>query len=164
MGDKMSTEIERKFLINKEIEAPPLTNGVPIKQLGFGERGAWSRVRIYGDKGFLTIKGPLDNITRMEYEYEIPLIDAEDIFKQFSKILPSIEKTRFKTQISGHTWEIDVFEGKNKGLVISEIELSSEEEEFVLPEWAGKEVSKDLRYFNSFLAKNPYCDWLEINK
>jgi adenylate cyclase len=116
------------------------------------------RVRIYGEKAFLTIKGKNQNLTRKEFEYEIPLLDAQNLLELCEK--PIIEKIRFLLSHHTNTWEIDVFEGENKGLIVAEIELTSEEESINIPSWVGEEVSTDSKYYNSSLLVNPYCSWV----
>jgi adenylate cyclase len=150
-------EIERKFLVDSE-KWHPTGKGIKMKQ-GYlsidPERTV--RVRLAGKYSFLTIKGKLTGFSRTEMEYEIPLADAEiliDLCLDFP-----VEKTRYVENIDGFDWEIDVFEGKNKGLIIAEIELDNENQKFNFPEWIVKEVSNDLRYFNSALSKNPYSAW-----
>jgi adenylate cyclase len=116
------------------------------------------RVRVYGDKAFLTIKGKNQNLTRKEFEYEIPLQDAQNLLELCEK--PIIEKTRFLLSHHTNIWELDVFEGENKGLIVAEIELTSEEESINIPSWVGEEVSTDSKYYNSSLLANPYCNWV----
>lgn len=150
-------EIERKFLIDTE-RWKPSGIGVPMIQ-GYlsvdPERVV--RVRIAGEKGFLTIKGKPKGIVRTELEYEIPRIEAE-ILMEMCHDLP-VEKTRFTEKIEGLIWEIDVFNGKNAGLVMAEVELENENQQVDLPHWIKIEVSHDKRYFNSWLSKNPYSKW-----
>ena len=152
------TEIERKFLV-KEGKWKAGKNGIQIKQgylLSEPERTV--RIRIAGEMAFITIKGKMQNISRPEFEYEIPVADALQMIKLCRSGI--IEKTRFIEQVGGKTWEIDVFEGANYGLVLAEIELDSEDEKFELPAWAGKEVTSDYRYYNSWLSVNPYSEWV----
>jgi adenylate cyclase len=149
----MSTEIERKFLIADTV---PAYGGMHIKQGMLKDRDPMVRVRVYGSKAFLTVKGPQVGITRPEFEYEIPVEDAEAMFAYCTDF---VEKTRWLARTSTHVWEIDVFEGDNDGLVVAEVELQSEDEEFEKPRWAGEEVTHDPRYLNSNLAKNPYKNW-----
>jgi CYTH domain-containing protein len=115
------------------------------------------RVRIADDKAFLTIKGNLKGITRDEFEYPIPVDDAKELLKMGGEY--RVEKTRYIQEIDGKKWEIDVFHGKNSGLVVAEIELRSESEKIELPEWIIREVSSDERYFNFNLATKPYTTW-----
>ena len=150
-------EIERKFLINTDLWKPK-GNGTKIKQ-GYlsvdPERVV--RVRIAGEKAFLTIKGKLSGIVRTELEYKIPKNEAEVLLKMCLNF--PIEKTRFKERSGNVTWEIDVFEGGNKGLIVAEVELRAENQSVDLPEWIGDEVSADIRYYNSCLSENPFTKW-----
>ena len=115
------------------------------------------RVRVADDKAFLTIKGNLSGITRDEFEYEIPVEDATQMMNLRTGSI--VEKTRYIYEFSGKTWEIDVFEGENSGLIVAEIELENEDEAFDKPAWLLDEVSTDDRYFNFSLSKNPYKKW-----
>lgn len=150
-------EIERKFLIKTELWKP-IEKGTEIKQ-GYlsvnPERVV--RVRIAGEKSFLTIKGKSIGLTRPEYEYEIPKNEAEELLRLCLDY--PVEKMRYKEKINGLTWEIDVFSGANSGLVIAEVELTSEEQKLDLPVWIGEEVSDDYRYYNSWLSGNPFSKW-----
>ncbi len=156
--DNMGLEIERKFLIKDDSWEKGAKKGISIKQ-GYlnstAERTV--RIRIYGDDAFLTVKGRNKNLTRKEFEYQIPLKEAFDLLDICEK--PLIEKTRFLLSKNNSTWEIDVFEGKNKGLIVAEIELTTEEESFDSPSWLGREVSLDSKYYNSSLITNPYSNW-----
>jgi CYTH domain-containing protein len=109
------------------------------------------RVRTKGVKGFLTIKGPTIGISRAEYEYEIPVHEAEELIQQFA--VQYIEKVRYEITVGNHVWEVDEFYGKHAGLMLAEIELSSEDELFEHPEWVTIEVSHDTSYFNSNLIQ-----------
>jgi len=154
----MGLEIERKFLIKNDDWKEKSDSGQIIKQGYLNldvERTV--RVRIINGKGVLTIKGKTVKTTRLEFEYEIPLEEAKEILKLSEKSI--IEKTRYEIPDNGKIWEIDIFEGENKGLEIAEIELSNEDEEIVIPKWIGKEVSEDSRYYNSSLIKNPFKNW-----
>ena len=150
-------EIERKFLVKTE-KWKPLDKGTHIKQ-GYlsvdPERVV--RVRVAGEKAFLTIKGKPAGIVRTELEYEIPKNEAEVLLKLCLEF--PIEKTRYKERIGNIVWEIDVFEGENKGLVLAEVELANENQEIDLPDWVGEEVSIDSRYYNAWLSQNPYSKW-----
>ena len=153
----MGVEIERKFLVSSNNWR---TLGVPVHYaqgylVSDGYRTV--RIRVAGEKGFLTIKGISKGLSRPEFEYEIPVVEAIDMFKLCS--LPVIEKFRTKVVFDGKTWEVDEFQGENKGLIMAEIELKSEDETFLIPPWIGKEVTGDIRYFNSRLAVNPYKHW-----
>lgn len=144
-------EIERKFLVDKVLwahQAKP--EGQKIKQaylLNSPEKTI--RVRTKGTKGFLTIKGPTLGISRAEYEYEIPVYEAEELIQQFA--VKYIEKTRYEITVGKHIWEVDEFGGKLAGLMLAEIELAAEDELFERPEWVTLEVSEDVNYFNSNL-------------
>ena len=146
-------EIERKFLVNDEVnDVLKFSSFKAIKQ-GYMhvEPEKTIRVRTKGDKGFLTIKGKTVGITRSEFEYEIPLEDAEQLLTQFCpKVL---EKKRYDVFYANHKWEIDVFEGKLSGLIIAEIELNSEDEAYKKPSWISTEVSEDPEYINSKLIE-----------
>ena len=115
------------------------------------------RVRVLGEKGFITIKGTTIAFTKPEFEYEIPLEDAKEMIGMFGEKL--IDKVRYLFPMGNHTWEVDVFYGDNAGLIVAEIELTSEDENFSKPEWVDQEVTGDLRYSNSSLQGNPYCNW-----
>ena len=144
----MAHEIERKFLITGEAWRE-LAKGTAYRQ-GYlstvKERTV--RVRTIDDKGFLTIKGITVGATRAEYEYEIPAGDANEMLDDLCE-QPIIEKKRYKVPLDGFIWEIDEFGGVNEGLIVAEIELESEDQEFNKPDWIGDEVSGDPRYFNS---------------
>jgi len=150
-------EIERKFLVDK-LKWSPSTKGEKIIQgyLSIGENSV-VRVRVKGEKAFLTIKGNHQGITRTEMEYEIPVPDAKILLEMC--LDHPVEKTRYKEEIAGKIWEIDVFEGQNQGLLMAEVELTSEDEVVGIPDWATKEVSADGRYFNAWLSKHPFCTW-----
>ncbi|MCF7791320.1 MAG: CYTH domain-containing protein [Victivallales bacterium] len=155
----MGLEIERKFLV-KNLNFLKGVTGVKYSQ-GYipSDGNPGLRIRIAGDKGFITLKSNLKGIkVRREFEYEIPVKDAEEML-QFFCLKPYIEKYRYKLDINGRTWEIDVFEGDNKGLVLAEVELDDENQQVEKPEWIEKEVTGDCRYQNSSLAVNPYCSW-----
>ncbi len=156
----MPEEIERKFLVDiNKLTLPE--KGEEIKQ-GYipvsSETQTVVRVRIKQPNAYLTIKGGNKGAVRAEYEYPIPLSDAEEILTQLCQ-KPLIEKTRYKIQVDAHVWDIDIFFGDNAGLTIAEIELSHEQEKFVLPAWALEEVTYDKRYYNSNLILNPFKDW-----
>jgi CYTH domain-containing protein len=144
-------EIERKFLINESLWAKlnkPIPNRIQQGYLS-DDSNCTVRVRTKGQKGFLTIKGKSVGISRSEFEYEIPLAEAEEMIAEFcSKVL---SKDRYEIQFGKHVWEVDVFHGKLAPLIIAEIELSREDESFEMPEWVEKEVSDDLEYYNSRL-------------
>lgn len=154
----MGVEIERKFLID-ETKLPTLQNGYTIKQ-GYIQTidHTTVRIRVRGQEAFLTIKGKSQGASRLEFEYPIPLNDAEEMLTNLCHA-SRVEKTRYLIEYEGHTWEVDIFEGSNKGLMIAEIELKSEDEAFPLPEWVTKEVTEDVRYFNANLVEKPYKSW-----
>jgi adenylate cyclase len=154
----MAFEIERKFLINDDSWNMDSDNGTLLRQGYLNSKAERTvRVRISGNKGILTIKGKNENLTRKEFEYQIPLDEAMNLLQLCEK--PIIEKTRYLIIKDKHTWEIDVFEGENKGLIVAEIELTSEQETFEIPSWLGKEVSFETKYYNSSLIANPYSKW-----
>lgn len=155
----MAQEIERKFLVKGDFKsfstkATRITQGylssVPERIV---------RVRIKGDKGFITIKGKSNasGINRYEWEKEIPVSEIEELLKICEPGV--IDKRRFLVKVGAHTYEVDEFYGENQGLVVAEIELAAEEEEFEKPLWLGEEVSGDVRYYNSMLIKNPFTKW-----
>jgi len=154
----MALEIERKFLLKNDNWKALVKEEILIKQ-GYlnSEKERTVRVRTYGDKGVITIKGKTNNLTRKEFEYAIPLTEALQMLEIAEK--PIIEKTRFVVINNGNTWEIDVFEGMNNGLLVAEIELESENEKFEIPEWIGQEVSTDPKYYNACLIKHPFTAW-----
>lgn len=153
----MAIEIERKFLVlNPDFLKG--RQGTEYKQGYLNREGATVRVRIAGENAFLTIKGKSDGISRLEYEYAIPRTEANEMLANLCA-LPPIEKTRYLIDFAGKCWEVDVFHGANKGLIVAEIELNDVDEHFEKPDWLGEEVSHDPRYFNSQLASNPFCTW-----
>ena len=154
----MGEEIERKFLVSGEAWRET-AEGTRYRQ-GFlsTEPERTVRVRVAGPRGSITVKGKSVGARRAEFEYEIPVADAERMLDTLCK-RPLIEKVRYVLAVGAHTWEIDVFEGDNAGLVVAEIELRREDEAFERPEWVGNEVTDDPRYFNSNLVANPYRTW-----
>ncbi len=153
----MPSEIERKFLVTGDSwrDSSP---GVRIAQ-GYltQDTERTVRVRIGGEKAWLTVKGRSVGISRAEFEYEIPVSEARELL---GLCLPSvIDKTRHEVPHAGHVWEVDVFHGENDGLIVAEVELEDESDSPELPEWVGDEVSSDARYFNSRLAVVPYAKW-----
>ena len=153
----MPLEIERKFLVDPE-KWTPKDQGIRLVQAYLSiEPNPTVRVRIAGEKAFLTIKGRTETISRPEFEYEIPCLDAHELLK--IAISYRVEKIRYKEMHEGFLWEIDVFSGKNEGLIMAEIELDSEDQEFSLPNWLFNEVSGDRRYYNSYLSEHPFQEW-----
>ncbi len=155
----MGQEIERKFLIKSDAWRAQVGESTRLIQ-GYLARGEQSaiRVRIKGNKAELNIKQTVDGIHRLEYEYEIPLDDAQEILDRVA-LRPLIDKTRHHVSIGPHLWEIDEFHGENAGLIVAEIELDDADEVFERPDWLGEEVSTDQRYFNSSLSARPYTTW-----
>ena len=155
----MATEIERKFLMKSDAwrEGPP---GVKICQ-GYlaRDRERAVRVRLMGAEAFLTVKGAGEGITRSEFEYPVPLADAQEML---TLCLPSpVEKVRHERHHAGSLWEVDEFLGDNAGLVVAEIELDAEHSDFEKPDWLGEEVTHDPRYLNACLAEHPWREWGE---
>jgi adenylate cyclase len=154
----MAKEIERKFLV-KDNTWRGQDGGKHYRQ-GYlstvKERTV--RVRTTGDKGFITIKEISVGATRSEYEYEIPLADAIEMLDRLCE-RPLIEKTRYRILNEGLVWEIDKFEGGNRGLIVAEVELKDETQSITLSVWVGQEVTDDPRYFNANLVANPFSQW-----
>ena len=155
----MAQEIEKKFLVAGEFKesakkATRITQGylssVPERTV---------RVRVKGEKGYITVKGIGNDsgASRFEWEKEIPVEDAQELLKICEPGV--IDKTRYLVDCDGHTFEVDEFYGDNEGLVVAEVELSDENEAFTRPSWLGEEVTGDKKYYNSMLMKNPYKNW-----
>ena len=158
----MAVEIERKFLVTGEGWRAS-GGGVRLSQ-GYlnRDKARTVRVRRAGSQAFLTIKGATQGATRAEFEYEIPLADAEQLLALCDG--PVVEKHRHVVEHGGVTWEVDEFLGANAGLVVAEIELRSEDQAFERPPWLGAEVTHDARYFNSNLAAHPYAAWASASR
>ncbi|MEZ5186228.1 MAG: CYTH domain-containing protein [Candidatus Nanopelagicales bacterium] len=157
----MGVEIERKFLVVGDAWRSEVTQATHIVQGYLASTPSLTlRVRIRGDQAYLTIKGSSHGICRSEYEYEVPLADAEAMLAELAQG-PVIDKVRHIVPIAGHSWEVDVFAGDNAGLVMAEVELASDAEDVHLPAWAGEEVSDDSRYYNVNLAANPFSRWAD---
>lgn len=154
----MGVEIERKFLV-KSLDFKNLATSKHLYKQGYieGPLIATVRVRTIEDKGFLTVKSKSVNYSRNEYEYEIPLADAEQMLSNLCG--NKVEKYRYIVWHGNKRWEVDEMIGANEGLLIAELELEAESETFELPEWVGEEVTHDFRYRNSYLAINPYKNW-----
>lgn len=154
----MGREIERKFLVY----GTAWKHGVDGKLVRQGylsmDQERTMRVRAVADRGWLTIKGLMRGVTRVEHEYEIPLADAVQLLDTLCH-QPVVEKTRYEIRYGGHLWEVDEFHGANEGLVVAEVELGSEDETFEQPPWLGDEVSHDPRYFNANLVRHPFKIW-----
>jgi len=143
----MAKEIERKFLIHPDL-LPPLEGGKRISQ-GYVRTDGKSvvRARIKGEEAFLTLKGEVKGFTCSEFEYKIPTADAAQIIEELCRG-NTVDKMRYEIIHGQHTWEVDVFEGRNKGLIVAEVELQSEKEKVTLPEWIAEEVTGQIKYFN----------------
>jgi len=154
----MPVEIERKFLVK----------GERWRTLGKGRRyrqgylctvpARTVRVRLAGDEGFITIKGESSGAQRAEYEYMIPADDAEAMLTDLCE-RPLIDKTRYRIEYQGLVWEVDEFDGENRGLVIAEVELDTADQRVDLPDWVGAEVTEDPRYYNASLVAHPFSKW-----
>lgn len=153
----MAEEIERKFLVD----------GSEWRTLGRGEvfrQGYLStvkertvRIRVVGEQAWITVKGLTVGATRSEFEYSIPLADAEQMLELCEQ--PIIEKTRYVVEMGGLRWEVDEFTGANRGLVVAEVELDDPDQSIELPDWIGTEVTDDPRYYNANLIDHPYSAW-----
>lgn len=154
----MGKEIERKFLV-KDDSFKNLAQGSKYRQ-GYlnSMKERVVRVRTIDDKGFLTVKGITTGATRVEYEYEIPVKDADAMLDDLCE-KPLIEKNRYKIGFESFIWEVDEFFGENQGLIVAEVELEREDQHFEKPEWISEEVTGDPKYFNSNLIQNPYSKW-----
>jgi CYTH domain-containing protein len=155
----MGLEIERKFLVDhekwKQVKKP---KGTPYRQ-GYllNDELRTIRVRVTDKKGYITLKGATSGISRKEFEYDIPLADGIELLDNFAR--SQVEKTRYRIRFKGKLWEVDEFSGENKGLILAEIELKEEKEEFDKPAWVTRDVSDDERYYNSSLSVKPFSKW-----
>ena len=155
----MPKEIERKFIVIDDSWKNYVVGKVKLKQAYIAKNEICIvRVRTSAEKAWLTVKGRQTGFTRSEFEYHIPVADAEEMMGEFSPD-KQIVKTRFFINYHGDEWIIDVFEKNNAGLILAEIELENEKQTFDLPPWVGKEVSSDFKYTNSSLAEYPYNKW-----
>ena len=154
----MGVEIERKFLLQgdawRALGEPTLLRQGYLS----ADPARTVRVRIEGARAFLTIKGESVGATRGEWEYPIPVQEAAELLDQLCQ-QPLVEKYRRRIAVGAHTWEVDEFLGANAGLAVAEIELASEDEAFDKPDWIGREVTGEARYFNSNLIRHPYSQW-----
>ena len=153
-------EIERKFLVtNRDFISESSENFRIVQGYLNSNPERTVRVRIKGDKGFLTIKGKGNDsgMSRFEWEKEIAISEAEALLSLCEK--GAIDKIRYEIPIGNHTYEVDVFFGENEGLIVAEIELKSENESFSKPNWLGEEVTSDERYYNAYLSNNPFKSW-----
>ncbi|XHS76990.1 CYTH domain-containing protein [Burkholderiaceae bacterium UC74_6] len=153
----MGVEIERKFLVTGEDWKRSSTPQFLSQGYLNRDKQRTVRVRIAGDEAWLTIKGQSQGATRAEFEYAVPLADAQQLLAMCDG--PRVEKNRWRVPHGGLVWEVDEFLGENAGLVVAEVELTSEDQRFDKPTWAGAEVTDDPRYFNSSLAGKPYSSW-----
>ena len=155
----MAVEIERKFLVKNDSWRSDIESQAQIMQ-GYLANGAKAtvRIRVKGDAAYLTIKGATSGISRSEYEYRIPVEDAQEMLQELAVNSP-IDKVRYRVRCGEHLWDLDLFAGENVGLVMAEVELGAEDEAFEMPAWAGEEVSSDRRYYNVNLAQNPFKRW-----
>ncbi len=158
----MGIEIERKFLLKND-DWKALVSETHIIRQGYLQSGLEEsqkssvRIRISNKQANINVKSVQLTMMRQEYEYEIPLHDAEEMLNTLCGNI--IEKTRYYVPYARHLWEIDVFEGDNAGLTIAEVEIASLNEQVEIPEWIGKEVSDDERYYNIYLLRHPYAQW-----
>ncbi|BAP18167.1 CYTH domain-containing protein [cyanobacterium endosymbiont of Epithemia turgida] len=155
----MAIEIERKFLVKGDAwrswgQGKIYRQGYILTQ----NEMTTVRIRIVEDCAFLTFKAKTKGFSREEFEYSIPLEDAEIILKNLCDY-PLIQKIRYRIHLKNLVWEVDEFQGENEGLILAEVELSSEDQYFELPAWIGEEVTQDLRFYNVNLAKHPYSIW-----
>lgn len=155
----MNYEIERKFLVAGDYKSEAHTHYRIVQGYLSTVPQRIVRIRINDNTAYLTIKSTVSDseFTRYEWEKEIPVKDAEAMLKFCEKEI--IEKTRYLVNVGAHLFEVDEFYGSNQGLVVAEVELASEEEEFEKPYWLGEEVTSDNRYYNSMLVKHPYNEW-----
>ena len=154
----MGEELERKFLVRNDDWREGAQGSLYRQGFLSTEPERTVRVRVAESRGWITVKGRGLGLRRPEFEYEIPVDDAQEMLERLCQ-RPLIEKLRYKLRVGDHLWEIDVFEGDNAGLVLAEIELRSEEEPFETPAWLGEEVTGDARYFNANLVAHPYRSW-----
>ncbi len=157
----MGIEIERKFLVNKDkwnLVSKPKKDFYRQGYL-YSDSNKTIRVRQTNDKGYITIKGSVIGLSRTEFEYEIPKAEAEELLNQFS--VSELIKVRYKILFTNKVWEIDQFLGDNLGLIVAEIELEHENEQFEMPDWIANEVTGINKYYNSILATFPFSKWKE---
>ncbi len=160
----MGTEIERKFLVVNNAWKAHVQKSSSCRQGYLNIRGKGSvRIRVFGDQGYLTLKGPRTGIRRAEFEYPIPQAEATELLELFCDHT-LIVKTRHDVSFAGKLWEVDEFEAENAGLTLAEVELEKEDESFELPDWVGRDISTDHRFFNASLAKHPFSEWQPDNR
>lgn len=154
----MGLEIERKFLVSSDGWRSQHSGISIIQGYLLAANHTTVRVRIANQDAYLTLKSKVENLTRQEFEYPIPLEDAQAILSLCDD-LGVISKIRYKIPMGDLVWEVDEFTAANQGLILAEVELSSADQSVPLPPWIGQEVSDDPRYFNSYLAQHPYRTW-----
>lgn len=162
----MPTETERKFLLKDDSWRNAVISRTLLRQAYARFEGSPNlifRVRLSGDQAFLTLKGPASGCSRAEFEYPVPVSDAEAILEQFCTG-GTVEKYRCRVPAGKHIWEIDEFLGQNAGLTVAELELESPDETFEIPAWLGREVTGEIRFYNSRLLKHPYSKWTPEEK
>ena len=155
----MALEIERKFLVNKAAWAAEMKPAGDFYHQAYllTDPNKTIRVRLSRNEAYLTIKGKVEGATRQEFEYQIPQTDAQELLDNYTET--GLIKTRYKIMHEGKLWEIDEFAGENEGLIIAEIELTSEDEKFALPPFVSEEVTGQEKYYNSHLSVNPFRNW-----
>ncbi|MCS3801397.1 CYTH domain-containing protein [Niastella sp. OAS944] len=160
----MGIEIERKFLVKKDKWAQVVKQERSLFRQGYilSDPQKTIRVRLTDTEAFLTIKGQTVGAARPEFEYNIPMEDARHMLDNFC--VSELSKIRYFIPYDGHTWEVDEFLGQNEGLIVAEIELSAENEQFSLPDWVDKEVTSEKKYTNSNLAVKPYGEWSIVKR
>ncbi|MCJ7555485.1 MAG: CYTH domain-containing protein [Gammaproteobacteria bacterium] len=157
----MGVEVERKFLVANNQWQERVSRSQEMTQGYLGEEGKASvRVRVAGEQAWLTIKSATQGMTRLEYEYPVPVAEGREILSRLTRHA-IVAKTRYWVLNGQNTWELDVFQGENEGLVTAELELAREDQEFDIPSWLGPEVTHDARYYNSSLSRHPYSTWKE---
>jgi adenylate cyclase len=159
---KENKEIERKFLVNPEVFDAGGSR-LMIKQGYLSvDPQRIVRIRREGEKAWITIKGKMEGITRPEFEYDVPVDDAEELLKL--ALFTPVEKIRHRIKVENSEWEVDEFLGENEGLWLAEIELDDENQPFSHPDWLGEEVTSDKRYYNNELSITPFSRWKTIEK
>lgn len=159
----MAIEIERKFLVKGDSWRSLGTGTIYRQGYIATVNGATVRVRIAGETGYITIKGKTQGMSRQEFEYPIPIADAQMMLDTLCD-RPLIEKIRYRINLRGLLWEVDEFLGENQGLILAEVELTNEEQTIELPDWIDREVTSDRKYYNSSLTNYPYQQWKNSNE
>lgn len=154
----MAIEIERKFLVRRRPDLAGVSGNPMVQGYLRADAGGSVRVRISGTAAYLTVKGPSRDGARLEFEYPVPPDDAREMLAAVA-IGQVVEKVRYCIDHQGFTWELDVFGGRNEGLMIAEVELDDPAAQPPLPDWVGREVTDDARYYNAYLARHSYADW-----